>query len=135
MIEKRKRTHKVFKICGMALLGVCGAVLFAFIFGYALMYLWNWLMPDIFGLKEISYWQGFGIVILAKILFGSFGHHHGGHIHNHMKYKMKKRMSRFYDGNPEIAENYEMYCSYWEKEGSDAFRRYMEKAKNDKNDD
>ncbi len=32
--------------------------------------LWNWLLPDIFGLKEISYWQAFGLFILAKLLFG-----------------------------------------------------------------
>lgn len=32
--------------------------------------LWNWLLPDIFGLKEITYWQAFGLFVLAKLLFG-----------------------------------------------------------------
>lgn len=33
--------------------------------------LWNWLMPDIFGLKEISYWQSVGLVILCNLLVSS----------------------------------------------------------------
>lgn len=33
-------------------------------------YLWNWLMPDIFGLREITYWQAFGLFLLAKLFFG-----------------------------------------------------------------
>ncbi len=31
--------------------------------------LWNWLMPEIFGLKEITFWQAWGINFLAGILF------------------------------------------------------------------
>lgn len=34
-----------------------------------LMFLWNWLMPDIFGLKEISFWQALGLSFLSTILF------------------------------------------------------------------
>ena len=37
--------------------------------GFLVMLLWNWLMPDIFGLKVITYWQGFGIAFLCSILF------------------------------------------------------------------
>lgn len=40
----------------------------------AIMILWNWLMPDIFGLKEISYWQSVGLVILCNLLVGSTHH-------------------------------------------------------------
>lgn len=32
-------------------------------------YLWNWLMPVIFGLTEITFWQAPGISILSRILF------------------------------------------------------------------
>jgi hypothetical protein len=44
----------------------------AFLFGFIVMLLWNWLMPEIFGLGTITYWQGWGLVILAHILFKSF---------------------------------------------------------------
>ncbi len=32
--------------------------------------IWNMVIPDIFGLKEISYWQTLGLLILANIFFG-----------------------------------------------------------------
>lgn len=34
-----------------------------------LMWLWNWLMPDIFGLTTIGYWQSLGLMLLSTILF------------------------------------------------------------------
>ncbi len=30
--------------------------------------LWNWLMPVIFELPEITYWQAFGLTVLLKLL-------------------------------------------------------------------
>jgi hypothetical protein len=61
-------TKKVTKMLTFALLFV---VLFA-LFGYFVMRLWNWLMPAIFGLHMIGYWQAIGIMVLSKILFGGF---------------------------------------------------------------
>ena len=49
------------------------AVLAAFLFGVILMYLWNWLVPDIFGGPQLSLLQAVGLLILSKILFGGFG--------------------------------------------------------------
>lgn len=37
------------------------------------MLLWNWLMPVIFGLPALSLWQALGLLVLMRILFGSFG--------------------------------------------------------------
>lgn len=56
-------------------------VAFAVLFGVAVMLLWNWLMPCIFGLPEITFFQSVGLLVLCKILFGgiSCGHHHGKH--------------------------------------------------------
>jgi hypothetical protein len=47
------------------------------LFGFAIMQLWNWLMPAIFGLKVITFVQALGLLLLSKILFGGF-HRHGG---------------------------------------------------------
>lgn len=54
-------------------------VAFAALFGWIVMLLWNWLMPEIFGWQELSFLQAVGLFILCKLLFGSmgFGHHHG----------------------------------------------------------
>jgi hypothetical protein len=32
--------------------------------------LWNMTMPEVFGLKEIRFWQAFRLLILAGLLFG-----------------------------------------------------------------
>lgn len=51
----------------------------ATVFSFAVMWLWNWLMPALFGLHAISFWQALGILVLSKLLFGGFrgGHHFG----------------------------------------------------------
>lgn len=35
-------------------------------------FLWNWLMPTIFGLKVIGFWQAWGLVFLSALLFKSY---------------------------------------------------------------
>jgi hypothetical protein len=40
------------------------------LFGYIVMYLWNWLMPYLFKLPQIDFAMGLGLVVLSKILFG-----------------------------------------------------------------
>ncbi|WP_075601860.1 hypothetical protein [Saccharicrinis aurantiacus] len=42
----------------------------------AVLLLWNWLMPAIFGLTIITYWQALGLLALSKILFSGFGRGH-----------------------------------------------------------
>jgi len=37
------------------------------------MVLWNALMPVIFGLAVINFWQALGLFVLARILLGGFG--------------------------------------------------------------
>jgi hypothetical protein len=62
--------------------GICIAAvitLLIFVFGWVTMRLWNWLMPDIFGLTTITYAQALGLLVLGKILFGGF--HKGGRGH------------------------------------------------------
>jgi len=43
-----------------------GFVIFVFIFRW----IWNHTVPAVFGLKEITFWQAVGILILASILTG-----------------------------------------------------------------
>ena len=35
--------------------------------------LWNWLAPDLFGWREITFWQALGLLALCRILFGGLG--------------------------------------------------------------
>lgn len=41
-------------------------------FGSAVLYLWNWLMPELFGLHSISFGQALGLLALSWMLFGHF---------------------------------------------------------------
>lgn len=41
--------------------------------------LWNALMPSIFGLKALHFWQAVGLLILGRLLFGGFHGCHGRH--------------------------------------------------------
>lgn len=66
--------RRVLAIIGMAIGGVIIAAAMALLFGFIVMWLWNWLMPLIFGLPEITFWQAWGLVVLAHILFKSFPH-------------------------------------------------------------
>lgn len=54
-------------------------VAFATVFGALVMVLWNWLMPCIFGLPELTFWQAVGLLVLCKLLFGGVMHGHHGH--------------------------------------------------------
>lgn len=50
-------------------------IVFVFIVagGEAVLQLWNWLAPSLFGWKAITFWQAVGILTLCRILFGNFG--------------------------------------------------------------
>ncbi len=41
-------------------------------FGNAVLHLWNNVMPAVFGLPAISYWQAIGLLCLSWIFFGSW---------------------------------------------------------------
>ena len=58
----------------IALIAPPAIVLFVWLFGELVKYLWNWLLPPLFGLHMISFWQALGLLLLCRILFGSWGH-------------------------------------------------------------
>lgn len=60
-------------------------VLFGAAMSYVMMTLWNWVMPAVFGLTIITYWQAVGILLLSKLLFGFGGWRHKSHYAQHWK--------------------------------------------------
>jgi Ca2+/H+ antiporter, TMEM165/GDT1 family len=49
-------------------------------FSGIVMLLWNFWVPEILGLKAITFWQAAAMFALMRILFGHFGgDHHGDH--------------------------------------------------------
>lgn len=126
-MKNENKAAKIIRIIGMVIAGAAGALLLAGLFGFIFMHLWNYLMPDLFGIRTITFFQGVGLVILSKILFGSIKHHPGRHIGKTLSRKMKKRCGHLNDFPPEVAENYDEYCEYWEMEGSEGFKKFMHK--------
>ncbi len=61
-----RRGHWVKKIFGIALL----LTIWIAGFGQAVLQLWNWLVPQIFGLRPITFWQAVGLMALSWLLFG-----------------------------------------------------------------
>jgi hypothetical protein len=57
------------------------ALLAAAVLGVVVMSLWNWLMPAVFALHRISFWQALGLLLLSKILFGGFRGRRGSPMH------------------------------------------------------
>jgi hypothetical protein len=48
-------------------------LIFIAIGGEVVKYLWNWLLPPLFGWNQITFWQALGLLALCRILFGGFG--------------------------------------------------------------
>jgi len=79
---------------------------------YIVMLLWNALMPVIFHLGMITFWQAAGLLILSKILFGfGKGGHRGG------PPWMRHRMEHFKNMSPEeqqrFREQWRDRCGKW----------------------
>jgi len=71
-------------------LGILGVLLFIAAGGEVVRQLWNWLLPPIFGWREITFWQAIGLLALCRILFGGFGGH--GPSRSGMRRRMADRM-------------------------------------------
>lgn len=59
----------------IAPLAILGMAIFTWIGGELVMRLWNWLMPMLFGWRQITFWQAIGLLALCRILFGGVGMH------------------------------------------------------------
>ncbi len=59
----------------LAILGMLGFIALG---GALVRLLWNWLLPSLFGWREITFWEGLGLLALCRILFGGWRLHGGG---------------------------------------------------------
>ena len=61
---------KGMKMLLIAPLAIAGIAFVCFIGGEIVKLLWNWLMPSIFGLRQLTFWEAAGMLALCRILFG-----------------------------------------------------------------
>ena len=77
-------------------------LLFVTIGGEVVKQLWNWLLPPLFGWREIGFWQAIGLLALCRILFGGFG------FHNSDRSSFRRRMRQRWEGmTPEERERFQ----------------------------
>jgi hypothetical protein len=77
------------------------ALVAAAVLGFAVMGLWNWLVPSIFGGKAIGFWQALGLLVLARILVGGF--RGGPGRHGRWRHRMMERWEQM---TPEERERF-----------------------------
>lgn len=115
------RSGRFFRTMGKIIAGIFIAAIIAVAVGALVMVLWNWLMPGIFGLRQITYWEGFGLVLLLRLLVGGFSENHGSSEkskhHRYYKHKSKNNC-----GGDKLDD---MYEQWWENEGEERFEQYM----------
>src|SRR5262245_11731096 len=70
-----------------------GFVLFIFVGGQVVKFLWNWTAPPLFGLPLIGFWQALALLAICRILFGGFGFHGGGRGQPGCRSRMADRMA------------------------------------------
>ncbi len=78
-------------------------LLFLAIGGEVVRQLWNWLLPSIFGWRQITFWQALGLLALCRILFGGLGRH--GSYPTNFRRRMAERWERM---TPEERERFRL---------------------------
>src|SRR5262245_11886577 len=105
---RMKRQWKWRYVIPAALVGGPVAIaIFVVVAGGIVMLLWNWLLPPLFEWPSITLWQGFGLLVLCRILFGGWGR--GSHRHRHWspaeREHVRRRMRERFHGTPEADPN------------------------------
>lgn len=84
-------------ILGMAVVTVIGGAL--------VMYLWNWIAPTLFGWRQVTFWQAWGLLALCRILFGGLGTR--GASRMEARRRIRERMAeKWAEMTPEQREKY-----------------------------
>jgi hypothetical protein len=88
------------------------AAFYIAVFGTLVVALWNWLMPNLFGLPTISFTQALGLFVLCRILTGGF------------------RLSSLHGGGGNWAEKQELFDN-WKNMSPDERERMKQEWKTD----
>ena len=121
-------THKMrnkspLEIVGMVIFGAIAITGLAILFGFVIMWLWNWLMPEVFGLTTLTYWQAVGLFILLKLLLGGCGRSSSKKSCKESSHKGKNKSKTDFS-------KWEHYDQFWKEEGGELYNKYIEKQLN-----
>lgn len=86
-------------------------------FGLVVMLLWNAILPNVTGVSKLTYWQAVGLLLLSKILFGSFRPGKKSHRHkSKAQYWRKKWMSMSDEERAKFKQEWRHRCGPNDKE-------------------
>jgi len=80
------------RLLWIAPLAIVGMLVFMAIGGGVVRWLWNWLLPPLFGWPQITFWQALGLLLLCRILFGGSGWR--GSVRSDIRRRMEERCAR-----------------------------------------
>lgn len=117
------------EIAGMIIFGTIFITGLAILLGFVIMWLWNWLMPMIFGLTTLTFWEAVGVFILFKILLGGCSGFGG-------KDKSSSKKSKCNNESKREFSKWKHYDNFWKEEGNIAYEAYVNRLtpKEDTND-
>ena len=127
--------RRIVRVAALVLAGVAAMILFAAVFGWLVEILWNWVMPPLFGLKAITFWQAFGILLLAKLLFGGVAPRYRRR-DERWRRRFRERVRGAgpegegdADGAPMPGDRrrWPLFRQFWREEGRAAFEAYAQK--------
>jgi hypothetical protein len=86
----------------LAPLAILALLLFIALGGEVVRQLWNWLLPPLFGWRQITFWQALGLLALCRILFGGWASRNHG-----TRSKFRRRVNERWDRmTPEEREQF-----------------------------
>ncbi len=104
-MRKRRWPRKV-------LFGLLAGLLGTAVLGAVVMLLWNAVMPEVFGLAVITFWQAVGLLLLSHILLRGWGpwHRRWGWRNEHWRRRMEERLAAM---TPEEREKFKAQWQHW----------------------
>lgn len=82
--------------------------------GYVVMFLWNWILPEVVHAGRLNFWKALGLLVLCRLLFGNFNKG-GGNIR--FREKAREMRAKWEGMNEEerikFKEEYRRRCSGW----------------------
>lgn len=118
--SKRKTSDDVLAVAIVIALAIAIISIVVFAVGFLLQWLWNNLIPMIFNLPEITYWQAVGLFILAQLFLGDGIKIETEGKTNHKKIRKDQKRPEVMVGQLDEQD----YRVWWNKEGKRAFEEY-----------
>jgi hypothetical protein len=116
--------------------GIAFVIIALYGFTLAFQNLWNWLLPGLFGIKALEFWQAAGMMAFLMILgslfrvFGGWRHAaSGGHWHMQRRFRQWKHGEDWAGDEWNIKggwRNWKYFDDWWVKEGKALFEKHIE---------